>query len=80
MLFTSNFSFSYSVFKRLVLQTSKNYGMFGKGLIDFKSVESIPKYKSGVRSVESLRKWKAIIAVELNDKFLDYITDYVNFY
>ena len=29
----SNFSFSYSVFKRLVLQTHKNQGLFGKGLI-----------------------------------------------
>ena len=32
MLVTSNFSFSYSVFKRLVLQTSENQGLFGKGL------------------------------------------------
>ena len=32
LLITSNFSFSHSVFKRLVLQTSKNQGMFGKGL------------------------------------------------
>ena len=30
---TSNFSFSHSVFKRLVLQTRKNQGLFGKGLI-----------------------------------------------
>ena len=28
----SNFSFSHSVFKRLVLQTHKNQGLFGKGL------------------------------------------------
>ena len=28
----SNFSISHSVFKRLVLQTSKNQGLFGKGL------------------------------------------------
>ena len=34
MLVTSNFSFSYSVFKRLVLQTHKNQGLFGKGLKD----------------------------------------------
>ena len=32
LLVTSNFSFSHSVFKRLVLQTSKNKGLFGKGL------------------------------------------------
>ena len=29
---TSNFSFSRNVFKRPVLQTSKNQGLFGKGL------------------------------------------------
>ena len=29
----SNFSLSYSVFKRLVLQTCKNQSLFGKGLI-----------------------------------------------
>ena len=32
MLVTSKFSFSHSVFKRLVLQTRKNQGLFGKGL------------------------------------------------
>ena len=32
LLVTSNFSFSHSVFKRLVLQTRKNQGLFGKGL------------------------------------------------
>ena len=31
LLVTSNFSFSLSVFKRLVLQTCKNQGLFGKG-------------------------------------------------
>ena len=29
---TSNFSFSRCVFKRLILQTCKNHGWFGKGL------------------------------------------------
>ena len=32
LLVTSNFSFSHSVFKRLVLQTRKDQGLFGKGL------------------------------------------------
>ena len=32
LLVTSNLSFSYTVFKRLVLQTSKNKGLFGKEL------------------------------------------------
>ena len=34
LLVTSNFSFSHSVFKRLVLQTSRNQGLFGKGLMN----------------------------------------------
>ena len=33
LLITSNFSFSHGVFKRLVLQTCKKQGLFGKGLI-----------------------------------------------
>ena len=32
LLVTSSFSFSHSVFKRLVLQTRKSKGLFGKGL------------------------------------------------
>ena len=32
LLVTSNFSLSHSVFKRHVLQTHKNQGLFGKGL------------------------------------------------
>ena len=33
LLVMSNFSFSHSVFKRPVLQTRENQGLFGKGLI-----------------------------------------------
>ena len=33
---TNNFSFSRSVFKRVVLQTRKNKGLFGKGLTTLK--------------------------------------------
>ena len=33
LLVTSNFSFSHSVFKRIKLQTRKNQGLFGKGLM-----------------------------------------------
>ena len=32
LLVMSNFSFSHSVFKRLLLKTHKNSGLFGKGL------------------------------------------------
>ena len=47
---TSNFSFSHSVFKRLVLQTSENQGLFVKGLIQYAVTplqaiqESLQKY------------------------------------
>ena len=34
LLVTSNFPFSYKVFKRLVLQAHENQGLFGKGLRD----------------------------------------------
>ena len=37
LLITSNFSLSHSVFKRIVLQTRKNQGLFGKGLAFCKS-------------------------------------------
>ena len=33
LLIMSNFSFSHSVFKRLVLQTGKNLGLLGKGVM-----------------------------------------------
>ena len=32
MFVMSNFSFSHSVFKRIVLQTRENQGLFGNGL------------------------------------------------
>ena len=35
LLVTSNFSFSHSVFKRRVLHTRKNQGLFGKELKEF---------------------------------------------
>ena len=40
LLVMRNFSFSHSVFRRLVQQTCKNQGLFGKGL--FKVVSTIP--------------------------------------
>ena len=46
LLFTSNFSFSHSVFKRLVLQTRKKQGLFGKGLIEEKMSKSKRGHKS----------------------------------
>ena len=46
---TSNFSFSHSVFKRLVLQTRKNQGLFGKGLKECRCCDrSRPYHKASV--------------------------------
>ena len=45
LLVTSNFSFSHSVFKLLVLQTRKNQGLFGKGLIMNQSLNHEPVSK-----------------------------------
>ena len=44
LLVTSNFSFSQSVFKTLVLQTRKNQGFFGKGLIYLLTSDSYDIY------------------------------------
>ena len=41
LLVMSNFSFSHSVFKRLVLQTHKNKGLFWKGLINMMPFETL---------------------------------------
>ena len=50
----SNFSFSHSVFKRLVLQTRKNQGLFGTGLRNLKedNLRNIP-VKFGKNPVNS---------------------------
>ena len=37
---TSNFSFPHCVFERLVLQTRKNQGLFGKGLMHLQKVST----------------------------------------
>ena len=42
LLVMSNFSFSHSVFKRLVLQTRKNQGLFGKGITDYQTANFKP--------------------------------------
>ena len=45
LLITSNFSFSHSVFQKLVLQTSQNQGLFGKGLtLIFKYYKHVSLY------------------------------------
>ena len=38
LLVTSNLSFSHSVFKKLLLQTRKNQGLFGRGLKELEGI------------------------------------------
>ena len=54
----SNFSFSHSVFKRLILQTRKNQGLFGKGLNTCiqKRFHSCPGFTIGVSFMPFLEK------------------------
>ena len=53
MLVTSNFSFSHSVFNRLVLQTRKNQGLFGRGLRQLAR-------EGGLRGYSRLRKYQLL--------------------
>ena len=41
LLFMSNFSFSHSVLERLLLQTRKNQGLFGKGLNETQNIKFV---------------------------------------
>ena len=53
LLVSSNFSFSHSVFKRLVLQTRKNKGLFVKGLMVYNELDTMsikPFVKKGLNT------------------------------
>ena len=50
LLFTNNFSFFHGLFKRLVLQTRKNQGLFGRGLN---------------RNEEKSKSWSTVMVVVL---------------
>ena len=62
LLVTSNFSFSLSVFKGLVLQTHQNQGLFGKGLILIRWVFKGP-IKPLISAVYKLRAVALILSV-----------------
>ena len=62
LLITSNFSFSHSVFKRLVLQTLKNKGLFEKGLLLFFNI--IPVITQWpVQLHVSMLTWRSLLPV-----------------
>ena len=61
MLFTSNFSFSHSVFKRLVLQTRINQGLFGKGLRKKKKHSHAQCFKEAYSVVKS--RWLVVLGL-----------------
>ena len=65
LLVTSNFSFSHSVFKRLVLQTLKNKGLFGKRLREGRSNTEVTKTFTDVRkengSLEEIEQFRLFV-------------------
>ena len=59
---TSNFSISHSVFERLVLQTRKNQGLFGKGLMiqwltPFENIVRKEKKPTGYQHLLHFSQW-----------------------
>ena len=72
LLVTSNFSFSYTVFKRFVLQARKNQGLFGKGL---NSVLAFSKFDQNIPE-----NFQASLVISLNfRKKIDFIYQFVQF-
>ena len=58
LLVTSNFSFSHSVFKGLVLQTRKTQGLFGRGLKSQKWLtRKMFVYKIQVNPIHTILKY-----------------------
>ena len=64
LLVTSNFSFSHSVFKRLVLQTRRNQGLFGNGL-NQDTVEGISIFHCVLQISRIIYSYYRIIRVDL---------------
>ena len=64
LLVMSNFSFSHSVFKKPLVQTCKNQGLFGKGLIDFEKNDRITTCPN-------------LLLTEQNDKILSLNREYL---
>ena len=62
LLVTRNFSFSHTVFKRLLVQTRKNKGLFGKRLkvISWKTsvYEQCFFQNNGSKTIEGILQWK----------------------
>ena len=54
LLVMSNFSFSHSVFKIMILQTCVNQGLFGKGLTNITMVQSSSNGKKTPWEMEKL--------------------------
>ena len=63
LLIMSNFSFFHSVFKRLVLQTHKNKGLFGKRLILYCTITPLPR---GRKLLKTLLKREKILVTRIS--------------
>ena len=65
LLVTSNFSFNPSVFRRLLLQTHENQGLFGKGLNLFPKDKHSDSFK-----LKATADHKSIVTQKLRFIFL----------
>ena len=54
ILVTSNFSFSHSVFNRLLLQTHKNQGLFERGLTHYRTTKTKALADDKIKMTENL--------------------------
>ena len=69
LLIMSNFSFSHSIFKRLVLKTRKTQGLFGKGLRW--GCESVPPWFHVLHVHYQLHQWGQVLSVQASVGFDD---------
>ena len=80
LLVTSNFSFSHIVFKRLVLQTRKNQGLFGKGLILGKTQVAVSTKLKNIKNFYKLSYCSHKTIYPISFRFCLLATDMLSFY
>ena len=68
LLVTSNLSFSYSVFNRLVLQTRRNKGFFGKELSPLFSIALLILFTHFFQGLKTAKEVEALVYSETSAK------------
>ena len=77
LLITSNFSFSPSVFKTLVLQIGKNLGLFEKGLTLYQAFSSFPTiFSKHFLGCQLFTEWKILAKSKFEGSEDDKINDW----